>query len=63
METKRSSFFILCLLGVLSVVGPFSIDMYLTAYLQVAADFSVLSSAIALTISAYFIGMAGASRL
>ena len=59
METKRSSFFILCLLGVLSVVGPFSIDMYLTAYLQVAGDFGVPSSAIALTISAYFIGMAG----
>jgi MFS transporter, DHA1 family, multidrug resistance protein len=58
-ETKRSSFFILCLLGVLSVVGPFSIDMYLTAYLQVASDFGVPSSAIALTISAYFIGMAG----
>lgn len=59
METKRSSFFILCLLGVLSVVGPFSIDMYLTAYLQVASDFGVPSNAIALTISAYFIGMAG----
>ncbi|HEY0302979.1 MAG TPA: multidrug effflux MFS transporter [Rhizomicrobium sp.] len=59
METRRSSFFILCLLGVLSVVGPFSIDMYLTAYLQVASDFGVASNAIALTISAYFIGMAG----
>ncbi|MDI1344376.1 MAG: multidrug effflux MFS transporter [Pseudolabrys sp.] len=59
METKRSSWFILCLLGVLSVVGPFSIDMYLTAYLQVASDFGVPSNAIALTISAYFIGMAG----
>lgn len=59
MEKKRSSLFILCLLGVLSVVGPFSIDMYLTAYLQVASDFHVPSNAIALTISAYFIGMAG----
>jgi DHA1 family bicyclomycin/chloramphenicol resistance-like MFS transporter len=59
MEKKRSSLFILCLLGVLSVVGPFSIDMYLTAYLQVASDFGVPSNAIALTISAYFIGMAG----
>lgn len=56
---KRSPLFILCLLGSLSVISPFSIDMYLTAYLQVASDFGVASSAISLTLSAYFIGLAG----
>ena len=58
MEKKRSSLFILCLLGALSVISPFSIDMYLTAYLQVAGDFAVSTNAISLTLSAYFIGLA-----
>ena len=55
---QRSPLFILCLLGSLSVVSPFSIDMYLTAYLKVASDFGVPTSAISLTLSAYFIGLA-----
>ncbi|MBS0536505.1 MAG: multidrug effflux MFS transporter [Proteobacteria bacterium] len=55
---QRSSLFILCLLGSLSVVSPFSIDMYLTAYLRVASDFGVPTSAVSLTLSAYFIGLA-----
>ena len=42
MEARRSTFVILPLLGALSVVSPFSIDMYLTAYAQVAAEFDVL---------------------
>lgn len=55
---QRSPLFILCLLGSLSVVSPFSIDMYLTAYLRVAGDFGVPTSAVSLTLSAYFIGLA-----
>jgi len=55
---QRSPLFILCLLGSLSVVSPFSIDMYLTAYLKVAGDFGVPASAVSLTLSAYFIGLA-----
>src|SRR3569623_227622 len=56
---QRSPLFILCLLGSLSVVSPFNIDMYLTAFPRVASDFGVPPSAVSLTLSAYFIGMAG----
>ncbi len=54
----RSSLFIISLLGALSVISPFAIDMYLPAYHQVAQDFSVPSTTIALTLSSYFIGLA-----
>lgn len=59
MEARRSTFLVLPLLGALSVVSPFSIDMYLTAYAQVAGEFDVSTNVISLTLSAYFIGMAG----
>jgi MFS transporter, DHA1 family, multidrug resistance protein len=59
MEARRSSLFILPLLGALSVISPFSIDMYLTAYPLVAREFAVSTNVISLTLSAYFIGMAG----
>ena len=58
MSRKPSDFFIICLLGALSVISPFSIDMYLPAFPQVAKDLSVPDAAIALTISSYFIGLA-----
>jgi DHA1 family bicyclomycin/chloramphenicol resistance-like MFS transporter len=59
METRRSTVVVLPLLGALSVISPFSIDMYLTAYPLVAGEFSVSTNVVSLTLSAYFIGMAG----
>ena len=58
MPEKRSSLFIISLLGGLSVVSPFSIDMYLPAFPELAAEFGVPSTTIALTLSSYFIGLA-----
>jgi DHA1 family bicyclomycin/chloramphenicol resistance-like MFS transporter len=55
---KRSNLFILCLLGSLSVVSPFSIDMYLPAFPDLAREFAVPTTTIALTLSSYFIGLA-----
>lgn len=46
------------LLGGLSVVSPFSIDMYLPAFPELATEFGVPSTTIALTLSSYFIGLA-----
>ncbi len=59
MPRKPSDLFIISLLGSLSVISPFAIDMYLPAYLDIAKTFAVPSSTIALTISSYFIGLAG----
>ncbi|QNI36339.1 multidrug effflux MFS transporter [Edaphobacter albus] len=49
---------IICLLGLLSVITPFAIDMYLPAFSQVAADLKTTTSVIALSLSSYFIGFA-----
>jgi DHA1 family bicyclomycin/chloramphenicol resistance-like MFS transporter len=59
MEARRPSPIILPLLGALSVISPFSIDMYLTAYPLVAGEFTVSTNVVSLTLTAYFIGMAG----
>ena len=58
MTSNPSKNFIICLLGALSVISPFAIDMYLPAFPQVAADLGVSSAMISLTLSGYFIGMA-----
>lgn len=42
-------------LGLLSAVGPFAIDMYLPALPQVAADLGVTESVAALTLTSYFL--------
>ncbi|MDR5651054.1 multidrug effflux MFS transporter [Ruixingdingia sedimenti] len=43
------------ILGLLSAVGPFAIDMYLPALPQVAADLSTTEAGAALTLTSYFI--------
>ena len=58
MPAPRSGLFVICLLGALSVVSPFAIDMYLPAFPEVAATFGVPSTTISLTLSSYFIGLA-----
>jgi DHA1 family bicyclomycin/chloramphenicol resistance-like MFS transporter len=58
VSPKRSNVFILSLLGSLSVVSPFAIDMYLPAFPELASEFGVPSTTIALTLSSYFIGLA-----
>jgi DHA1 family bicyclomycin/chloramphenicol resistance-like MFS transporter len=49
---------IIGILGALSTISPFSIDMYLAAFPQVAADLHTSESQVALTVSSYFDGLA-----
>ena len=56
--SQRSRALIIFLLGLLSVVTPFAIDMYLPAFSQIAADLGTRTSAIALSLSSYFVGFA-----
>lgn len=58
MSTPPSRLFIISLLGALSVISPFAIDMYLSAFAEVAHDLAVQPAAISLTLSSYFIGLA-----
>ena len=46
-------------LGVLTALGPLSIDAYLPALPTIEADLRALSGAGAITLSAYFLGLAG----
>ncbi|OWK36687.1 multidrug effflux MFS transporter [Fimbriiglobus ruber] len=58
MRVQRSNLFIISLLGSLSVVSPFAIDMYLSGFKQLAAHFAVEETTVSLTLSSYFIGLA-----
>ncbi len=55
---NRSNFFIILILGALSTVTPFAIDMYLPAFPQIAADLQTTAPKIAFSLSSYLVGMA-----
>ena len=55
---KRSNFFIILILGALSTVTPFAIDMYLPAFPQIAADLETSAPKVAFSLSSYLVGMA-----
>ena len=49
----------LILMGALTAIGPFSIDMYLPAFPSIAAGLGVERGEVERTLAAYLIGMAG----
>lgn len=57
-STKRNNFFIILILGALSTVTPFAVDMYLPAFAQMAADLQTTAPKIAFSLSSYLVGMA-----
>lgn len=57
-SVKRSNFFIILILGALSTVTPFAIDMYLPAFGQIATDLQTTAPKIAFSLSSYLVGMA-----
>jgi MFS transporter, DHA1 family, multidrug resistance protein len=58
MTTRKSKAYIVWILGALSTVSPFAIDLYLPAFSQIAEDFNTTPAKISLSVSSYFIGMA-----
>src|SRR5215469_10568895 len=58
MPQTRSKFVIILILGALSTVSPFSIDMYLPAFPQIARDLGTTPAEISLSVSGYFVGLA-----
>src|SRR5260221_3652134 len=56
LRHKRA--WIIFLVGLLSVVNPFAIDMYLPAFSPIAGNFKTTTSVISLSLSSYFIGFA-----
>lgn len=58
MRSKRQNFYIILILGILTALSPFSIDMYLPAFPEIAEDLKTPASEVALSLSGYFIGLA-----
>jgi MFS transporter, DHA1 family, multidrug resistance protein len=58
ISSKYRNNLIVLLLGALSVVTPFAIDMYLPAFSRIATQFGTSTSVISLSLSTYFIGFA-----
>jgi MFS transporter, DHA1 family, multidrug resistance protein len=57
-RTHRRDLLIILILGALSTVSPFSIDMYLPAFPEIAHDLGTTPAEISLSVSGYFIGLA-----
>ena len=58
MRSKKAHFLIILILGALSTVSPFSIDMYLPAFPAMAEDLHTSVAQIQLSLTSYFIGIA-----
>lgn len=64
MTLKKSSpFFLILILGLLSAIGPFSIDMYLPGFPAIAADLGTTVARVALSLSSFFIGISAGQFL
>lgn len=58
MTNKRGHFSLILILGSLTALSPFSIDMYLPAFPQIAEDLRTSVAQVSLSLSSYFIGLA-----
>lgn len=61
--TKRQHFFLILILGSLTALGPFSIDMYLPSFPAIATDLHTTIERVALSLSSYFIGISAGQLL
>lgn len=53
----KSKFVVILILGLLAAIGPFSIDMYLPGFPQIAKDLHTTVSHVSLSLSSFFIGI------
>jgi len=58
MSKPHNRFFIILILGALSTITPFAIDMYLPAFPQIASSLNTVAGKLPLSVASYFIGMA-----
>ena len=54
---KRKRFVTILILGLLSAIGPFSIDMYLPGFPAIAADLQTSVDAVSYSLASFFIGI------
>jgi DHA1 family bicyclomycin/chloramphenicol resistance-like MFS transporter len=58
MSQTKNRYLIILILGALSTISPFAIDMYLPAFPEIAAVLHTSTARISLSIASYFAGMA-----
>jgi len=61
--TKQRYFFLILILGSLTALGPFSIDMYLPSFPAIATDLHTTIEQVALSLSSYFVGISAGQLL
>jgi MFS transporter, DHA1 family, multidrug resistance protein len=54
----KNKFVLILILGLLSAIGPFSIDMYLPGFPAIAADLQTTIDAVSYSLASFFIGVA-----
>src|SRR5215217_5698595 len=59
----RKKFFTVVVLGLLTAIGPFSIDMYLPGFPNIAADLHTTVAHVSLSLSSFFIGISAGQLL
>lgn len=59
MNTNKNKSLLIFILGCMTALSPFSIDMYLPAFQAIAAEFGTTVARVSLSLSAYFVGLAG----
>ncbi len=57
MEKAESKFALILILGCMTALSPFSIDMYLPAFQTIATDFNTTVAKVSLSLSSYFVGL------
>src|SRR5258706_5398431 len=57
MNNKKKYFNVIFILGLLTAIGPFSIDMYLPAFPAIAKGLNTNVAQIMLSLSSFFIGI------
>ncbi|RLJ72578.1 multidrug effflux MFS transporter [Pedobacter alluvionis] len=60
---KKQHFYLILILGSLAALGPFSIDMYLPGFVDIAKDLGSNESTVALSLSSFFIGISAGQLL
>ncbi|TDE05625.1 multidrug effflux MFS transporter [Flavobacterium hiemivividum] len=62
-RSKKRYLQLILILGSLTALGPFSIDMYLPGFSGIATDLNTTVAKVALTLSSYFIGISAGQLL
>ncbi|HET7898581.1 MAG TPA: MFS transporter, partial [Flavisolibacter sp.] len=60
---KKERFYRILLLGLLSAIGPFSIDMYLPGFPAIAADLHASVDQVSYSLSSFFVGICAGQLL